>query len=77
MNAQGERVLDEYLERLERSLSDVPSARREEIVSEIVSHIDEALAEEPDDSEASVRNVLDRVGDPEDIAAEARDRLPA
>lgn len=75
MNAQGERVLDEYLERLERSLSDVPSARREEIVSEIVSHIDEALAEEPDDSEASVRNVLDRVGDPEDIAAEARDRL--
>ena len=35
MNAQGERVLDEYLERLERSLSDVPSARRDEIVSEI------------------------------------------
>ena len=75
MNAQGERVLDEYLERLKRSLNDVPSARRGEIVAEIESHIDEALAEEPDDSEASVRNVLDRVGDPEDIAAEARDRL--
>ncbi len=75
MTTQRERVVDEYLERLERSLSDVPAARREEIISEIGSHIDEALAEEPDDSEASVRNVLDRVGDPEDIAAEARDRL--
>jgi uncharacterized membrane protein len=75
MNAQGERVVDEYLQRLERALSDVPSARREEIIAEIASHINEALAEEPDDSEASVRNVLDRVGDPEDIAAEARDRL--
>ncbi len=75
MSTRSERAMDEYLARLERSLGDVPSASREEIVSEIVSHIDEALAEEPDRSEATVRNVLDRVGDPDEIASEARDRL--
>jgi uncharacterized membrane protein len=75
MTTKSERVMDEYLGRLERSLRDVPTARREEIISGIVDHIDEALAEEPDDNEASVRNVLDRVGDPEEIASEARERL--
>jgi uncharacterized membrane protein len=67
--------MDDYLGRLEHSLSDVPAAQRKVIIAEIVTHIDEALAEEPDDSEASVRNVLDRVGDPEEIASEAREDL--
>ena len=40
-----------------------------------MTHIDEALAEEPDEGEVSVRNVLERVGDPEEIASEARERL--
>src|SRR4051812_43298894 len=70
-----ERVMDDYLDRLHRSLRDVPAAQREGIISEIVTHIDEALDAEPDDSEASLRNVLDRVGDPEEIASEARERL--
>src|SRR4051812_11147183 len=70
-----ERVIDDYLDRLHRSLRDVPAAQREGIISEIVTHIDEALDAEPDDSEASLRNVLERVGDPEEIASEARERL--
>ena len=75
MTTSSERVMDDYLGRLEHSLSDVPAAQRKVIIAEIVTHIDEALAEEPDDSEASVRNVLDRVGDPEEIASEAREDL--
>ena len=70
-----EQVMDDYLDRLHRSLRDIPTSQREGIISEIVTHIDEALDAEPDDSEASLRNVLDRVGDPDEIASEARERL--
>jgi uncharacterized membrane protein len=76
MSTTTERVLGDYLERLERSMPDIPRKRREEIVSEIVDHIDSALndlAVEP--TEADVLNVLERVGDPEEIAADARERL--
>ena len=41
----------------------------------IHEHIDSALAEAPVHDEAEVRNVLDRLGDPSDIAGEARQRL--
>jgi uncharacterized membrane protein len=75
VTTRSERAMDDYLIRLERSLADIPSAKREEIVSEIEAHMDEALAEAPDSSEASVRNVLDRLGDPDEIASEARERL--
>ena len=36
-----EQLVDEYLERLEAELADVSAERREEIVSEIRSHIAE------------------------------------
>src|SRR5215213_1653431 len=75
MTTQKERVIDDYLDRLHHSLRDVPASQRETIISEIVTHIDEAFDAEPDDSEASLRNVLERVGDPEEIASEARERL--
>ncbi len=70
-----EQVMDDYLDKLHRSLRDIPASQREGIISGIVTHIDEALDAEPDDSEASLRNVLDRVDDPEEIASEARERL--
>jgi len=41
----------------------------------IHEHIDSALAEAPVDDVAEVRNVLDRLGDPSDIAEEARQRF--
>jgi hypothetical protein len=44
--------------------------------SEIEEHIADMLAELPSDAgEAAVLNALDRVGDPDDIAKEARDRF--
>jgi uncharacterized membrane protein len=56
-------------------MHDLPADRRNEILAEIEEHITEGLAEFEAPTEADVRNVLDRLGDPQEIAAEARDRL--
>jgi uncharacterized membrane protein len=69
-------AVDDYIQRLERSMHDVPASRRNEIVAEIREHLNETLAHlPPDATEADVRNAIESVGDPDDIASEARDRL--
>jgi len=67
-------TVDAYLRELEEELRDLPAARRRELLEEIREHIDSALAEGRDTDEAEVRNVLERLGAPEDIAEEARRR---
>jgi uncharacterized membrane protein len=67
--------VDTYLDQLERELSDLPRKGRSELVAEIRDHVDQALAAKPDPSEADVLNVLERLGDPADIAEEARERF--
>jgi hypothetical protein len=56
-------------------MADLPAQRRDEILGEIEEHIASGLAEFPQPTDADIRNVLERVGDPADIAAEARDRF--
>jgi hypothetical protein len=69
-------AVDDYIQRLERSMHDVPASRRNEIVAEIREHLNETLAHlPPDATEADVRNAIESVGEPDDIASEARDRL--
>jgi uncharacterized membrane protein len=75
MNGTRHHDVGEYLRRLQRTMGDVPVDRREEILQEIEEHIAELLGEYPEATDADVRNVLERVGDPEDIAAEARERV--
>lgn len=75
MNGTRQREVGEYLRRLQRSTRDLPAQRRDEILAEIEEHIEAGLAELPTPTEADVRNVLERVGDPADIAAEARERF--
>lgn len=76
MIVMSHRAVDEYLGRLRRSMSDLPAERRDEIVSEIEEHIAGMLAErEGTMSDADVRNVLERLGEPDTIAAEARERF--
>jgi uncharacterized membrane protein len=75
MNATRNRLVDEYLRRLDRALHDLPRDRRGEIVQEIKEHIEQALSEQGSPSEAEVRGVIDRIGEPEDIAAEAQASL--
>ncbi len=81
---RAEQRVDEYLKRLETELADVPADRREEIVSEIRSHIAEetargGLTTEADltargglTTEADLYNLLERLGDPAEIASAAR-----
>jgi uncharacterized membrane protein len=75
VNGTRHREVGEYLRRLQRSMGDLPAERRDEILAEIEEHIAEDLAERPTATDADVRNVLERVGDPADIAAEARERF--
>ena len=68
----GSQLVDAYLGRLELELMSLPARKRREILDEIRGHIaDErhALAHE---SDADLMNLLDRLGDPAEIAAEAR-----
>ena len=70
-----DRLVSDYLDRLESELSGIPRAGRREVMDGIEAHVEEAVAELEPDDEAGVRNVLDRVGDPAEIAAEARERF--
>jgi hypothetical protein len=51
-------------------------ARRMELVAEIRGHIETALQEEQAAGEAAVRNVLDRLGPPEEIVEAAEPLSP-
>ena len=59
------------------SCEDIETRLRDmrEIVDEIAEHIAEARAELPTESEAETRSLLERLGDPADIAADARQRF--
>jgi len=72
MSTRADELINEYLDRLEEELAEFPSSRRRELVQEISDHIAEARASLESDDEASIRNLLERMGDPADIAAEAR-----
>jgi len=70
-----DRLVSDYLDRLEAELTGIPRAGRREVLDEIEAHIQESLAEIDSDHEAGVRNVLDRIGEPAEIAADARERF--
>lgn len=76
MNSAADRLVDDYLARLQAALADVPTERRREIVEEIEAHLAAAVEAAPGD-EPALREALDRLGEPEEIAAEARDRPTA
>lgn len=70
-------LVNEYLGRLDSALSSVPNARREEILDEISNHIAEERSRLHEESDTDLRNLLDRIGDPTDVAAAARDEEDA
>lgn len=74
-----DRLVSDYLERLNAALADVPPDRRNEIVGEIRSHIEEQRAALHDETDADVYNLLERVGEPSELATAARSesRSPA
>jgi hypothetical protein len=68
-------LIDRYLKDLEAELGELPTNRRREILDEVGEHISAARAALDAESEAAIRGVLERLGDPADIAAEARERF--
>lgn len=59
----------DYLKRLKKAAAILPRSRRNELIAEIESHLSEALPAGA--SEAEALNVLERLGEPAEIVAEA------
>jgi uncharacterized membrane protein len=59
----------DYLKRLKKAAANLPRARRNELFGEIESHLNEAIPAGA--SEAEALNVLERLGEPAEIVAEA------
>ena len=74
MTSTADRLVEDYLRSLDRELSGLPRARRRELTEQITSHIAEARAGLENEDEAEIRNLLDRLGEPAEIAEEARER---
>src|ERR1700740_346704 len=66
-------LVEGYLGRLELELLDLPSDRRREIVDCLRNHITDARTGLPRETDAALMNLLERLGDPAEIAAAARD----
>lgn len=73
MNTTTHPLIERYLRDLRHALRDMPRSQRDELVTEIASHIEQTLPSEA--SEAEVLTALERLGDPEQIAGAERERL--
>ncbi len=70
-----DQLIDGYLARLRVAAIDLPSSVREELIEDMRAHIGEARGHEPAETDASVLNILDRLGEPTTIVGDARERL--
>jgi uncharacterized membrane protein len=70
-----DRIAEDYLRRLNDELGVLPVRQRREIMDEIRDHLAERRADMPAETEADLREILDRLGDPHEIADEARRRF--
>jgi len=68
---RGDQLIEEYLARLADAAAALPSAEREDLVSDIREHITVALDEKVHADEAAVRNLLARLGPPEEVVEAA------
>ncbi len=64
-----------YLKRLEAELAWLPAGRRKELTGQISDHIDEARGQLVDETDADLLSIIDRLGEPDEISAEARARF--
>ncbi|QNE21956.1 hypothetical protein F1D05_33635 [Kribbella qitaiheensis] len=69
-----DRLIDAYLEYLTNAAEPLPANRRTELVEEVTAHINESRAAGVS-TEAEVRTMLARLGDPDEIVASATDGL--
>jgi hypothetical protein len=69
MNVPDHPLIEEYLSRLDQASAGLPSEARAELRSDITEHLSSGLGERPTD--ADVRNLLQQLGSPQDIASAA------
>lgn len=65
-------IVDNYLAAVDRAAADLPQDQRAELLSDLWAHIAAARTQLDPETEAGVLTILERLGDPESIAAEAR-----
>ena len=68
---EADNLVGRYLAQLDAALRGIDASRRDEILAEVQGHIEEGRTGLDPDDAASVRTLLDKVGDPAAIAAEA------
>jgi hypothetical protein len=73
MNTDADALVGDYLARLDRAAGALPDDRRTDVVAGIREHIDAARESGVVHDEASLRDLLDRLGEPEEIVAAARE----
>jgi uncharacterized membrane protein len=67
-----DQLVRSYLHAVEHALADLPEDRRRELLGDLSDHIAAERAALDPPTEAAVRAILDRLGDPATLAAEAR-----
>jgi uncharacterized membrane protein len=72
MTTTNDALVDDYLARVARATAGLSPERRDELIHDLREHIETGRAELTDESEVGVREILERLGDPEMIAREAR-----
>ncbi|MBT0772670.1 hypothetical protein KIH74_27245 [Kineosporia sp. J2-2] len=72
MTIRTDALVRDYLAALENALGDLNPGQRAELLDDLRGHIETERAALPEDSEAGVRQILDRLGSPETVAAAAR-----
>ena len=68
-------IVEQYLRRLERALADLPAADRRDLLEDVRGHIEDAWAASTERTESALRSILDRLGEPETLAREYRERM--
>jgi uncharacterized membrane protein len=72
-----DRLVREYLDAVRRVGAHLPADQLDELLADLTEHITTARAELQPETEAGVRALLERLGQPESIVAEARLGRPA
>jgi len=75
MNQTADNLIRSYLDDLDAELDGLPRAAQRDVVEEISAHINVLRSELESESEGDIRRLLERLGDPADIAADARERF--
>lgn len=67
-------LIDGYLARVGAAAADLSSDARDELIADIRAHIAEARSRVPEETDTTILNILDRLGEPGTVVDEARRR---